>query len=34
LKIVLVSVQDKCTICVKHTVGTEIILDSLDGTPR
>jgi hypothetical protein len=32
LKTVLVSVQDKCTICTKHTVGTEIILDTPDGT--
>jgi hypothetical protein len=34
LKIVLVSVQDKCTVCAKHNVGTEIILDTPDGTPR
>jgi hypothetical protein len=32
LKTVLVSVQDKCTICAEHTVGTEIILDTPDGT--
>jgi hypothetical protein len=30
----LVSVQDKCTVCAKHTVGIEIILDAPDGTPR
>jgi hypothetical protein len=33
LKTVLVSVQYKCTICAKHTVGTEIVLDTPDGTP-
>jgi hypothetical protein len=32
LKTVLVSVQDKCTICAKHTVGTEIVLDTPNGT--
>jgi hypothetical protein len=31
---VLVSVQDRCTVCAKRTIGTEIILDALDGTPR
>jgi hypothetical protein len=34
LVIVLVSVQDKCTICAKHTIGSEIILDALVGTPK
>ena len=28
------SVQDRCTVCTKHTIGTEIILDASDGTPR
>jgi hypothetical protein len=32
LKTVLVSVQDKCTICAKHTLGKEIVLDTPDGT--
>jgi hypothetical protein len=27
LEIVLVSVQDRCTVCAKHTIGTGIILD-------
>ena len=31
---VLVSVQDWCTVCAKHTKGSEIILDAPDGTPR
>jgi hypothetical protein len=34
LEIVLVSVQDRCTVCAKRTIGSEIILDALDGTPR
>jgi hypothetical protein len=29
-----VSVQDRCMVCVKRTIGSEIILDALDGTPR
>jgi hypothetical protein len=29
-----VSVQDRCTVCTKRTIGTEIILDVVDGTPR
>jgi hypothetical protein len=31
---VLVSVQDRSTICAKRTRGSEISLDTLDGTPR
>jgi hypothetical protein len=30
---VLVSMQEWCTICAKHTIGSEIILDAPDGTP-
>jgi hypothetical protein len=26
--------QDRCTVCIEHTIGIEIILDTLDGTPR
>jgi hypothetical protein len=26
--------EDRCTICTKHNIGIEIILDALDGTPR
>jgi hypothetical protein len=33
LKTVLVSMQDRCMVCAKHTMGLEIILDTLDGTP-
>ena len=25
---------DRCTVCAKRTIGSEIILDALDGTPR
>jgi hypothetical protein len=31
---VLVSSRDRCIICVKCTIGVEIILDAQDGTPR
>jgi hypothetical protein len=31
---VLVSVQDRCMVCTKHTIGIEIVLDALNGTPR
>jgi hypothetical protein len=34
LEIVLVSVQDRCTVCAKFAVALEIILDAPDGTPR
>ena len=26
-EIMLVSVQDRCTVCAKHTIGSEIVLD-------
>jgi hypothetical protein len=32
LEMVFVLVQDRCTVCVKHTIGSEIILDVRDGT--
>ena len=25
---------DRCTVCAERTIGSEIILDALDGTPR
>jgi hypothetical protein len=34
IETMLVSVQDRSTVCTKHTIGIEIILDALDGTPR
>ena len=32
--IVLILTQDRCTVCVKCTIGLEIILDASDGTAR
>jgi hypothetical protein len=29
-----VSVYISCMVCTKLTIGTKIILDTLDGTPR
>ena len=34
LEIVLVLVQDGCTVCAERTIGLKIILDATDGTPR
>ena len=34
LELVLVLVQDWCTVCAERTIGSEIVLDALDGTPR
>ena len=34
LEIVLLSVQDRCMVCAERTIGSEIILDAPDGTPR
>ena len=34
LEMMLVLVQDKCTVCAKRTIGSDIILDAPDGTPR
>ena len=31
---VLILTQDRGTVCVEHTIGSEIILDAPDGTPR
>ena len=30
----VISVQDMCLVCAGRTVGSEIILDALDGTNR
>jgi hypothetical protein len=32
LEPVLVSVQDRCTVCAKRTIGLEIVLDAPNGT--
>ena len=34
LEIVLVSTQDRSTVCAERTIGSEISLDAPDGTPR
>jgi hypothetical protein len=34
LETVLVSVQDRCTVCAKRTISSKIVLDTMDGTPR
>jgi hypothetical protein len=34
LEIVLILMQDRCTICAEHTTGSEIILDATNGTHR
>jgi hypothetical protein len=34
LETMLVLVQNRCSVCIGHTIGTVIILDALDGTPR
>ena len=33
LEALLVPVQDSCTVCAKHTIGSKIVLSALDGTP-
>ena len=34
LEIVLILTQHRCTVCVKHAIGWEIVLDAPDGTTR
>ena len=34
LEMVLVLMYDRCTVCAKRTIGSDIILDAPDGTPR
>ena len=34
LDIVLILMLDRCTVCVEHFIGSEIILDAPDGTTR
>ena len=33
-EMVVVLVQDRCMVCAKHTIGSDIVLDAPDGTPR
>jgi hypothetical protein len=34
LEIVLILMQDRCTVCAELTIGLEIILDAPDRTPK
>ena len=34
LEIVLILTQDQCTVCVERTIGSGIVLDAPDGSPR
>ena len=34
LDTVLVSVQDRCLVCSRRTIGSEIVLDATNGTSR
>jgi hypothetical protein len=34
LEIVLISTQDRSTICAEYTMGVAIVLGTPDGTPR
>ncbi len=34
LEIVVILTQDRCIVYAEHTIGSEIILDTPDGTPR
>ena len=33
-EMVLVLLQDWSTVCAKRTIGSDIVLDATDGTPR
>ena len=33
-EIVLILTEDRCMVCVERTIGSEIIFDAPDGTPR
>ena len=34
LEMMLILTQDGCTVGAEHTIGSEIVLDTPDGTPR
>ena len=34
LEIVRILTQDRCMVCAKRTIGSEIVSDGPDGTPR
>jgi hypothetical protein len=33
-KTLLVSVQDRCMVCARRTIGSDIVLDATNGTTR
>jgi hypothetical protein len=33
VEIVLTLTQDRCTVCAKHSIGSEILLDAPDKNP-
>ena len=34
LEVLSASVQDRCMVCARRTIGSEIVLDATDGTTR
>ena len=34
LEMVLVLMSDRCTVCAKRSIGSDIVLDAPDATPR
>ena len=34
LEVVLILTQDRCMVCARHTMGSEIVLEAPDETPR
>ena len=34
LEMVLVLMSDRCTVCAERTIGSDIVLDATNGTPR
>ena len=34
LEIVVILTQDRCTVCAEGTIGSGIVLDAPDGSPR
>jgi hypothetical protein len=34
LEVVLILMQDSCSVCAVRTIGSKIVLDTPDGTPR
>ena len=34
LEMELVLMEERCTVCAKRTIGSDIVLDAPDGTPR